>query len=109
VLQSGEVRPVGSETARTVEVRCIAATHKDLSVLVEKGLFREDLFFRLDVLRVPVPALRERGRDIPSLVEHFLAKSLERTPRSALAGSSPRRSTTWPATAGPATSASSRT
>jgi two-component system response regulator HydG len=89
VLQSGEVRPVGSETARTVEVRCIAATHKDLSVLVEKGLFREDLFFRLDVLRVPVPALRERGGDIPKLVEHFLAKSLERTPRSALAGLEP--------------------
>jgi two-component system response regulator HydG len=89
VLQSGEVRPVGSETARTVEVRCIAATHKDLSVLVEKGLFREDLFFRLDVLRVPVPALRERGGDIPKLVEHFLAKSLERTPRSLLAGIEP--------------------
>ena len=89
VLQSGEVRPVGSETARTVEVRCIAATHKDLSVLVEKGLFREDLYFRLDVLRVPVPALRERGGDIPKLVEHFLAKSLERTPRSLLAGLEP--------------------
>jgi two-component system response regulator HydG len=89
VLQSGEVRPVGSETARMVEVRCIAATHKELSVLVEKGLFREDLFFRLDVLRVPVPALRERGGDIPKLVEHFLAKSLERTPRSLLAGIEP--------------------
>jgi two-component system response regulator HydG len=89
VLQSGEVRPVGSETARMVEVRCLAATHKELSVLVEKGLFREDLFFRLDVLRVPVPALRERGGDVPKLVEHFLAKSLERTPRSLLAGLEP--------------------
>jgi two-component system, NtrC family, response regulator HydG len=86
VLQSGEVRPVGSETARTVDVRCIAATHKDLSGLVEKGLFREDLFFRLDVLRVPVPSLRERPDDIPMLVEHFLQLSLERCPRSVLAG-----------------------
>ena len=62
VLQSGEVRPVGSEAVRTVDVRCIAATHKDLGQLVDKGLFREDLFFRLDVLRVPVPALHERAR-----------------------------------------------
>ena len=89
VLQSGEIRPVGSETTRTVDVRCIAATHKDLSALVERGLFREDLFFRLDVLRVPVPALRERAEDIPMLVEHFLRLSLERCPRSVLAGLQP--------------------
>ncbi|MEA2698692.1 MAG: two-component system, NtrC family, response regulator HydG, partial [Myxococcales bacterium] len=89
VLQSGEVRPVGSETARNVDVRCMAATHKDLSELVQKGLFREDLFFRLDVLRVPVPALRERIEDFPALVEHFLRKSLERSPRSVLAGFEP--------------------
>jgi DNA-binding NtrC family response regulator len=55
-------------------------------VLVERGMFREDLFFRLDVLRVPVPALRERIDDIPMLVEHFLHLSLERCPRSVLAG-----------------------
>jgi two-component system response regulator HydG len=89
VLQSGEVRAVGTETPRTVDVRCIAATHKDLTELVDKGLFREDLFFRLDVLRVPVPALRERTEDIPLLVEHFLRQSLERSPRSALAGFEP--------------------
>ena len=89
VLQSGEVRPVGSETARTVDARVIAATHKDLSLLVERGLFREDLFFRLDVLRVPVPPLRERTEDFPALVEHFLSKSLERSPRSVLAGLAP--------------------
>jgi two-component system response regulator HydG len=89
VLQSGEVRPVGSEVARTVDVRCVAATHKDLNSLVEKGLFREDLFFRLDVLRVPVPALRERPEDIPLLVEHFLRRCLERSPRSVLAGFEP--------------------
>ena len=89
VLQSGEVRPVGTETTRTVDVRCIAATHKDLSVLVEQGQFREDLFFRLDVLRVQVPPLRERGEDIPLLVDHFLRQSLEKSSRSVLAGFEP--------------------
>jgi two-component system response regulator HydG len=89
VLQSGEVRPVGTETSRTVDVRCVAATHKDLSLLVDKALFREDLFFRLDVLRVQVPALRERTDDIPALVEHFLRKSLGAASRSALAGFEP--------------------
>jgi two-component system, NtrC family, response regulator HydG len=89
VLQSGEVRPVGSETTRTVDVRCIAATHKDLSALVEQGLFREDLFFRLDVLRVRVPPLRERSEDIPMLVDHFLRRSLEKSSRSVLAGFEP--------------------
>ena len=89
VLQSGEVRPVGSETTSTVDVRCIAATHKDLSVLVEQGLFRADLFFRLDVLRVRVPPLRERREDIPLLVDHFLRRSLERSARSVLVGFEP--------------------
>ena len=89
VLQSGEVRPVGSEATRTVDVRCIAATHKDLSVLVEQGAFREDLFFRLDVLRVRVPPLRERSEDIPLLVDHFLRLSLEKSSRSVLAGFEP--------------------
>jgi len=86
VLQSGEVRPVGSETSRTVDVRCVAATHKDLAQLVDKGLFREDLFFRLDVLRVPVPPLRERTEDIPALVDHFLGRSQTGTSRSVMTG-----------------------
>jgi two-component system response regulator HydG len=89
VLQSGEVRPVGSETFRNVDVRCVAATHKDLSVLIDRGMFRQDLFFRLDVLRVDVPPLRERVADIPVLVEHFLVKSLQRAPRSSLTGFEP--------------------
>jgi two-component system response regulator HydG len=89
VLQSGEVRAVGSEQSRRVDVRCVAATHKDLAALVGTGLFREDLFFRLDVLRVPVPALRERADDIPMLVEHFLRKSLGGASRSMLAGFEP--------------------
>jgi two-component system response regulator HydG len=89
VLQSGEVRPVGSEQSRRVDVRCVAATHKDLAALVGKALFREDLFFRLDVLRVAVPALRERAEDIPMLVEHFLRKSLGGASRSLLSGFEP--------------------
>ncbi|HSY38699.1 MAG TPA: sigma-54 dependent transcriptional regulator [Polyangia bacterium] len=89
VLQSGEVRPVGAEATRTVNVRCVAATHKDLATLVENGQFREDLFFRLDVLRVRVPPLRERGEDIPRLVDHFLRQSLEKSSRSVLGGFEP--------------------
>jgi two-component system response regulator HydG len=89
VLQSGEVRPVGSEKTRSVDVRCVAATHKDLTVLVEKGQFREDLFFRLDVLRVRVPPLRERSDDIPMLVDHFLRRGLEKRARSVLSGFEP--------------------
>jgi two-component system response regulator HydG len=89
VLQSGDVRPVGSEASRKVDVRCVAATHMDLGALVEKKLFREDLFFRLDVLRVPVPPLRERADDIPLLVEHFLGKSRSGASRSVLAGLEP--------------------
>jgi len=89
VLQSGEVRAVGTESVRTVDIRCIAATHKELPVLVEQGLFRQDLFFRLDVLRVSVPSLRDRADDIPILVEHFLGKSRERARHSALVGFEP--------------------
>jgi len=89
VLQAGEVRPVGAESVRTVDVRCVAATHRELPALVEQKLFRQDLFFRLDVLRVHVPALRERPEDIPILVEHFLNKSLERARHSVLAGFEP--------------------
>jgi two-component system, NtrC family, response regulator HydG len=89
VLQSGEVRPVGSEQSRNVDVRCVAATHKDLTELVTRGLFREDLFFRLDVLRVPVPPLRERGGDVLTLIDHFLRKSLAGGAPSVLAGFEP--------------------
>jgi two-component system response regulator HydG len=82
VLESGEVRPLGSDTVRKVDVRIVAATHRPLSDLVHQGEFREDLYFRLKVLPIAIPPLRERGDDIRLLAEHFLAKARERMPQA---------------------------
>jgi transcriptional regulator with GAF, ATPase, and Fis domain len=71
-LQDGEIRAVGSENARHVDVRVIGATHRDLAALVREGKFREDLFYRLNVIGVKVPSLRERSGDVPLLVQHFV-------------------------------------
>jgi two-component system response regulator HydG len=74
VLQEGEVRPVGSNTVRTVDVRVIAATHVDLTTAIETGRFRQDLYYRLNVVAVAVPPLRDRLDDLPLLAAHFLRK-----------------------------------
>lgn len=82
VLQFGDVRPVGSDRTHHVDVRVIASTHQDLPALVTQGKFREDLLFRLDVLSVVVPPLRDRREDIPALAAHFLAMACQRAPQS---------------------------
>jgi transcriptional regulator with PAS, ATPase and Fis domain len=74
ILQNGEVRPVGAEKTHQVDVRIIGATHRDLEAMVAAGTFREDLFYRLNVVSIRVPALRERASDIPLLVAHFVEK-----------------------------------
>jgi two-component system nitrogen regulation response regulator GlnG len=71
VLQEGEYMPVGGRAPVRVDVRIIAATHRDLSQLIRQGLFREDLFYRLNVAPMRLPPLRERASDIPALVRHF--------------------------------------
>jgi two-component system nitrogen regulation response regulator NtrX len=71
VLQEGEVERVGSARTLKVDVRILAATNKDLEKEIEKGTFREDLFFRLSVIPIFVPPLRDRASDIPALVRHF--------------------------------------
>ncbi len=73
VLQQGEYTTVGGRTPIKTDVRIIAATNKDLRVLINQGLFREDLFFRLNVVPIRLPPLRERSEDIPDLVRHFFA------------------------------------
>jgi two-component system response regulator HydG len=73
-LQNKEVRPVGAGEAVPVDIRVISATHRDLSAMVQEESFRMDLFYRLNVVRVEIPPLRERREDIPLLVQHFLAR-----------------------------------
>jgi DNA-binding NtrC family response regulator len=73
-LQHKEIRPVGSASSVPVDLRVICATHRDLGEMVAAGGFRADLFYRLDVVRIEIPPLRERREDVPLLVHHFLRK-----------------------------------
>ncbi len=79
VLESGEILPVGSSTPSQVDVRIIAATHRDLTEKVTEGAFREDLYYRLKVVTVELPPLRERISDLPLLFDFFLRKYSSRT------------------------------
>lgn len=81
VLQEGEVRAVGASLARKVDVRIVAATNQDLEDAVKHGRFREDLYFRINVLRLSMPPLRDRGDDIALLARRFLAEASARTGR----------------------------
>jgi transcriptional regulator with PAS, ATPase and Fis domain len=74
VVQDREIRPLGASAARRVDARIVSASNRDLARMVDGGLFRRDLFYRLRVLAIRLPALRERRDDVPLLVEHFVAR-----------------------------------
>ncbi len=82
VLQDGEIRPLGSSETLRVDVRVVAATNRDLKKRVEEGRFREDLYYRLRVVEITLPPLRERSSDIPALAHHFLDETSARMGRS---------------------------
>jgi len=88
-LQDGQVRPVGGSESIQVDVRLVCATNKDLEDEVKAGRFREDLYFRINVVTIHLPPLRDRPEDIPSLVAHFLNKTARREKRHDVAAMSP--------------------
>jgi len=85
LLQQGEIEKVGAAETTSVDVRIIAATHRNLQAMIEDGTFREDLYYRLVVIPLELPSLRERPEDIPELVEHFFIKAKEKHGRPDLA------------------------
>ena len=89
VLEGGEIRPVGADTTRKVDVRIVAASHQPLEERVAQGRFRADLFYRLNVVPVTVPPLRERVEDIPLLIEHFLERARADNPGCRAKGFTP--------------------
>ncbi|HEX3773869.1 MAG TPA: sigma-54 dependent transcriptional regulator [Polyangiaceae bacterium] len=86
VLESGSVRPVGANKEQTIDVRVVAATHRDLHERVASGAFREDLLYRLDVVSIEIPPLRHRQEDIPVLLAYFLERARAKHPESPVRG-----------------------
>ena len=84
LIQGGEIEKIGSEVKTRVDVRILAASHRDLQAMIEDGTFREDLYYRLAVIPLVMPPLRERSEDIPDLVQHFFRKSQEKNKRPEL-------------------------
>jgi len=80
-LETGEVRPIGQNKSIRIDARVVAATNRDLQSMISRGEFREDLFYRLNVLPIELPSLRERREDIPKLAGHFLDRFVKRTGR----------------------------
>ena len=98
-LQEREIRPVGASRARQVDVRVLAATNRDLQQMVEDGKFREDLWFRLNVVRILIPPLRERRGDVPLLTRFFVNKynlRYSRAVRLMESGVTALQEYTWP-------------
>jgi two-component system NtrC family response regulator len=81
LVQQGEIEKVGATQPARVDVRIIAATHRDLKAMIEDGTFREDLYYRLAVIPLSLPPLRERAEDIPDLVQHFFLRTKEKVGR----------------------------
>ena len=73
-IQEKRVRPIGAQQEESVDIRILSATHQNLAQLVQEGLFRQDLYYRINVIELAVPALRDRLKDIPQLCEHFIKK-----------------------------------
>jgi transcriptional regulator with GAF, ATPase, and Fis domain len=96
VLQEGEIRRVGDDRTRKVDVRIVAASNRPLEVMVREGRFREDLYYRLAVVQVAVPPLRDRVEDIPQLAAHLLARSTDPAPQLTKAALARLCSYTWP-------------
>ena len=82
VLEQKEVSPVGAARPVAVDVRIVSATHQDLEMAIGNGAFREDLYYRLNVVSLTIPPLRERREDIPLLVEHFLKRIADRNAKA---------------------------
>ena len=75
LLRQGELEKVGATAPAKVDVRFVAATHRNLGAMIEDGTFREDLYYRLAVIPLELPPLRDRAEDIPELVQHFFVKA----------------------------------
>ena len=108
-LEQGEVLPVGDTRPHRVDVRVVAATNADLEQRVAEGKFREDLFYRLSVIRIHVPPLRDRREEIPHLSTFFLREASRAARASRAFASARRRSTSSTRSAGPATCGSCAT
>ena len=85
VLEDKEVRPLGSTKGEKVDVRIIAATNRNLEQAVSQGHFREDLFYRLNVVEIALPPLRDRPEDLPLLIQHFMSNSVHPSPARRIA------------------------